>query len=61
MIAAEHQVVDVNHYDNTIIVKYEDGTVRMLNGAEVRRGTDEPVASGVRTELGTAAMTDVKG
>ncbi len=61
MIAAKHQVIDVNHYDDTIIVKYEDGTVRLLNGAEVRRGTDEQAAGKERMDRSTVTRTEACG
>ncbi len=43
--------MDVNYYGNTIVIKYEDGTVRLLNGAEVRRGTDETTMPGRWTHV----------
>ena len=41
----KEQVADVNHFDNKIVVKYEDGTVTLLDGADVRKALDARVAN----------------
>ena len=33
----KEQVADVNHFDNKIVVKYEDGNITLLDAADVRR------------------------
>ncbi len=62
----KEQVADVNHFDNKIVVKYEDGTVTLLDGAAVRRHVEERDAPAMAAiaELSPEAvgvvMTDVE-
>lgn len=40
MSKSQEQILDVNHFDNTVVVKFEAGKVALLNGAAVRHADD---------------------
>ena len=40
MYDPKKQVADVNHFDNKVVVKFEDGKIALLDGAEVRRSNE---------------------
>ena len=36
----KHEIADVNHFGNTVVVKFEDGRIALLRGAAVRQADD---------------------
>lgn len=36
----KQQIEDVNHFDNTVVVKFQDGVIALLKGDEVRQAKD---------------------
>ncbi len=46
---SKEQVADVNHFDNKIVVKYEDGGILLLDAADVRRDKEAASLAGETT------------
>ncbi len=50
------QIADVNHFDNKVVVKFEDGKIAFLDGAQVRQEND---ADSVAMASGALAAGEV--